>query len=133
MLSDLLHHYQVDLRGLFRDEDPLSPRYVLALVLDLPKDGAFYASRRGGREYRGWDETRYALAELVDAMSGSNYMFQMANRDPAKPKPKLPSPFPRPDNSEPKKAAPAPNSFAGIVASMMAEQRRRRDEQANGN
>ncbi|AMB18514.1 tail assembly chaperone [Mycobacterium phage NaSiaTalie] len=132
LLADLRQYYQVDLRDLFRDEDPLSPRFVLALVLCLPKDGAFYAERRGGQQYRGWDEDRYALADIYDAVQAGNHLFMMAHRDPNKPKPKAPKAYPRPDDMKPKDAAPKPGSFAAmVVAAKKAARERREREEAN--
>lgn len=129
ILSDLLHYYQVDLRDLFRDEGDLSPKYVLSLVMDLPSDSAFYASRRGGRQFRGWDDGRYALVALVNAAHASNYMFQVANSDPKKgKKPSLPEPFPIPDQITKAKKAPKPGSFAFIAAQMIAAQRKSKEE-----
>jgi hypothetical protein len=115
----------VDLRDLFSSESPLSPRYVLALILHLPADGAFYASRRGGQEFRGWDVDRYALVSLVNAQHANNYILTMVNRDPKKPKPKPPEPFPTPGDKD--KPNPKPGSFALVAASMMAAQRRKRE------
>lgn len=131
ILSDLLHYYQVDLRDMFRDEDPLSPRYVLVLILNLPRSSSFYAERRGGQQYRGWDETRYALADLIDAQQAGNHYFVMANRDTTKPKPKPPKPYPRPDDDEPKATAPKPGSFAAMIVAAKTAARKRM-EQENG-
>ncbi|AZV00820.1 tail assembly chaperone [Mycobacterium phage Malec] len=132
LLADLRQYYQVDLRDLFRDEDPLTPRFVLALVLCLPKDGAFYAERRGGQQFRGWDEDRYALADIYDAIQGGNHLFMMAHRDPNKAKPKAPKPYPRPDDTQPKNEAPKPGSFAAmVVAAKKAARERREREEAN--
>ncbi|ALF02166.1 tail assembly chaperone [Mycobacterium phage LadyBird] len=131
LLADLRQYYQVDLRDLFRDEDPLTPRFVLVLVLCLPKDGAFYAARRGGMQYRGWDEDRYALADIYDAINAGNHLFMMANRDRTKPKPKAPTPYPRPDDHK-KTEAPKPGSFAAmVVAAKKAARERREREEAN--
>lgn len=115
---------------MFRDEDPLSPRFVLALVLCLPKDGAFYAERRGGQQYRGWTEDRYALADMYDAIQAGNHILLLANRDPKKPKPKAPKPYPRPDDLE--KTTPKPGSFAAMVvrAKKAARERREREEES---
>ena len=115
----------MDLRDLFSDECPLSPRYVLSLVLHLPSDGAFYASRSGGQEFRGWDADRYALVSLVNAQRATNHILMMVNRDPKKPRPKPPETFPTPGDK--KKTAHKPGSFAAIAASMMAAQRRKRE------
>ncbi len=128
-MYDLLHYCRVDLRDLFKDEDPLSPRYVLALIMGLPTDGAFYASRRGGQQFRGWDVDRYALVAQVNAQRATNHIMMMVNRDPKKPKPAPPDYFPIPDEDKPSK--PKPGSFAAIAASMMAAQRRKR-EMLNG-
>jgi hypothetical protein len=111
---------------LFSDEDPLSPRYVLALILQLPTNGAFYASRRGGLQFRGWDADRYALVALVNAQRANNHILLLANSDPKKSKPKAPELFPTPDDN-PKSKAPKPGSFAAIAASMMAAQRRKKE------
>lgn len=126
----MLLYYRVDLRDLFSDEEPLSPRYVLALIMNLPTDGALYASRRGGREFRGWDIDRYAAVALVNAQRSTNHILMMVNRDPKKPKPKAPEPFPTPDEVK-KSNAPKPGSFAAVAASMLAAQRRKR-EMLNG-
>ncbi|ALA48133.1 tail assembly chaperone [Mycobacterium phage Phlei] len=126
ILCDLLQYYRVDIRDLFREEDPLSPRYVLALVLNLPKDGAFHAARRGSREYRGWDEDRYALVALVNEMKANNHLFTLAHSDPKKRKPKPPEPFPTPD-TETKPQAPKPGSFAGMLIAAKKAARQRRE------
>ncbi|QFP95510.1 tail assembly chaperone [Mycobacterium phage GaugeLDP] len=130
ILADLLQYYRVDLRDLFADEDPLSPRFVLALVLCLPKDGAFYAERRGGQQYRGWDEDRYALADIYDAVQAGNHILLLANRDPNKPKPKAPKAYPRPDDLEAKPAAPKPGSFAAMVVAAKTAARKRREQES---
>jgi hypothetical protein len=129
LLSDMLHYYRVDLRELFSREAPLSPRWVLSLILNLPSTGAFWASRSGGKQFRGWDVDRYALVSLVDAVRVNNYILTMVNRDPKKSKPKPPEPFPTP-YTENKTAAAAkhkPGSFAAIAASMLAAQKRKRE------
>ncbi|APC43176.1 tail assembly chaperone [Mycobacterium phage Jaan] len=129
ILSDLLHHYQVDLRELFSEVAPLSPRYVLSLIMHLPTDGAFYASRRGGVQFRGWDADRYALVAAVNALRANNHILMMVNRDPAKPKPKAPDPFPTPDDNK-KPTAPKPGSFAAMVVAAKKAAREKRE--ANG-
>lgn len=131
ILSDLLLYYRVDLRDLFSDEASLSPRYALALIVHLPLDGAYYAARRGGQQYRGWDMDRYALVALVNAQRATNHILMMVNRDPKKAPPKPPEPFPTPDLEQQKANAQKPGSFAAIAASMMAAQRQRR-EKAHG-
>lgn len=126
LLCDLLRYYRIDIRDLFSETAPLSPRFVLALILWLPSDSAFFASRRGGHQYQGWDESRYALAALVNEQRATNHIMLMANRDPSKPKPKAPEPFPIPDTDK-KSKAPKPGSFAAIAASMLAAQRRKKE------
>ncbi|QLF84588.1 tail assembly chaperone [Mycobacterium phage Gail] len=130
ILSDLLHHYQLDLRLLWSEEAPLSPRYVLALIMQLPTDGAFYASRRGGIQFRGWDADRYALVAAVNALRANNHILTVVNRDPAKPKPKPPEPFPTPDSDT--KSAPKPGSFAHMIVAAKRAHRLRKEKELNG-
>ena len=126
ILSDLLLYYRVDLRDMFSDECALSPRYLLTLILHLPTDGAFFASRRGGQQFRGWDVDRYALVSMVNAQRSANHLTIMVNRDPRKSAPKPPEPFPTPDADE-KPKTNKPGSFAAIAASRMAAQRRKKE------
>lgn len=127
LIPDLLSEYGVDLRDLFRPSWPLSPRYVLSLVLALPMGSAFTAERRGGQQFRGWDETRYALVCAVHELQAIGHMYVLAHIDQEKTaKPKTPTPFPTPDTSEDRQATrPKPGSFAGIAASMLAAKRRK--------
>lgn len=117
-------YYRVDLRDLFDDEAPLSPRYTLLLISHLPTDGAFYASRRGGQQFRGWDADRYALVAQVNAQRANNHILTMVNRDPKKPKPKPPEWFPTPDDEI---KSVKPGSFAAVAAAMLAEQKRKKE------
>lgn len=126
LLSDLLHYYRVDLRELFSEVCPFTPRYLLSLIIHLPADGAFYASRQGGQEFRGWDTDRYALVALVNAQRAGNHIQLMINRDPKRAAPKPPEPFPTP-GSENKSKAPKPGSFAAVAASMLAAQKRKKE------
>lgn len=121
----MLAYYRVDLRDvLFRE----SPRYLLALIMDLPTNGALYASRRGGRDFRGWDVDRYINVAQVNAQRATNHILVLANSDPKKHKPQPPELFPTPDKNIDK---PKPGSFAAIAASMIAAQRKKEME-ANG-
>ena len=96
--------------------------------MHLPSDGAFYASRRGGSEFRGWDVDRYALVALVNAQRANNYILTMVNRDSKKSAPKPPEPFHTPDaDVASKDNNNKPGSFGSIAASMMAAQRRKRE------
>ena len=99
---------------------------MLSLILHLPTDGAFFASRRGGQQFRGWDAGRYALVAQVNAQRATNHILTMVNRDPKKAKPKPPEPFPTPDVTD-KPKTHEPGSFAAIAASMVAAQRRKRE------
>ncbi|QHJ86534.1 tail assembly chaperone [Mycobacterium phage Mabel] len=126
IFADLLHYYRVDLRDLFSDESKFSPRMILALILWLPTDSAFYASRQGGPQYMGWDPDRYAAVAAVNALLANNHIHALVNRDPKKPKPKAPEPFPTPGDYD-NKHRPKPGSFAAIAASMMAAQRRKKE------
>lgn len=94
--------------------------------MNLPTDSAFYASRQGGQQYRGWDASRYALAATVNGIRATNHILMMVNRDPKRAKPKPPELFPTPDQTD-KPKAPKPGSFAAVAASMLAEQRRKRE------
>ena len=67
---------------------------------------------------------RYILVALVNAVRATNHILLMANRDPKKPKPKPPEPFPTPGE---KKTTNKPGSFAAVAASMLAEQRRKKE------
>lgn len=128
ILSDFLAYYRLDLRELFSEDAPLSPRYVLALLLHLPPDGALAASRQGGLEYRGWDASTYALAAMVNSQRFGNHILLMVNRDPKKPKPKPPEPFPTPGGAAVEVKKPRQGgSFAAMAATMMAAQRRRKE------
>ena len=111
---------------MFSDVDPLSPRYVLSLITHLPTDGAFYADRQGGQEFRGWDTDRYALVSLVNAQRAGNHIQLMINRDPKRAAPKPPDPFPIPGVDQ-KSNAPKPGSFAAIAAAMITAQRRKKE------
>lgn len=96
--------------------------------MNLPKTGALFAERRGGQQFRGWDEDRNALADIYDAVQAGNHILLMANRDPNKPKPKAPKPYPRPDDNE--KKAVKPGSFAAMVVAAAKAQKER--EQMDG-
>ena len=102
-----------------------SPKYILALIFQLPTDGAFYASRRGGIQFRGWDIDRYINVAQVNAQRANNHILLMVNRDPKKAAPADPDPFPTPDgDGKPKFKR---GSFAAIAASMFEAQRKKRE------
>ena len=129
IVGDLKLYYGVDVRDLFRDDSPISPRYVLSLVLHLPLGSAFVAEQRGGPRFRGWDHGMYAQVALINAVRTSNYLFVCANSDPKKKKPTPPEPYPTPDEPEVRsgrrsQGPPAPGSFAGIASRMIAQARK---------
>ncbi|QXN73863.1 tail assembly chaperone [Mycobacterium phage Eaglepride] len=128
LVPDLKHYYGIDLRDLFSEDHPISPRWVLLHVKNLPMDSAFVAEFRGGQRYRGWDPSRYMQAAMIDLLRIQNYMFVLANSDPKKGKPKEPEPYPLPDTqrTEQKKTY-KPGSFGGIVAQMFAAKRRKKE------
>lgn len=94
--------------------------------MQLPTDGAFYASRRGGVQFRGWDASMYAQVATVNAIRANNHILMMVNRDPKKKKPAEPEMFPTPDDHQ-ESNAPKPGSFAAIAAQMMAAQRKKKE------
>lgn len=50
----------------------MSPRYVLWIVEQLPAQSAFRASLQGGTAFRGWDQTVYLLAAVVNLLNAAN-------------------------------------------------------------
>lgn len=93
--------------------------------MHLPPEGAFFAERAGGAEFRGWDSSRWALVTAVNELRTANYIQVMINRDPKKAKPAPPEPFPTPGAKINK--SQKPGSFAAIAASMMAAQKRKKE------
>lgn len=117
LIPDLLYHYGVDLRDLFDPVKPLSPRYVLALIMYLPLGSAFVAERRGGQEFRDWDVSRYALVDVANSLRSFQHLYLSAHIDRRKtPMPKPPEPFPTPEEKRVQKAALRPGSFTHMVA-----------------
>lgn len=127
LLPELKHHFGIDLRDLFLDDCPMSPRFVLAHIKILPVGSAFVAEVRGGQEFRGWDEDRYQMAALIDAIRILQYIFVLANIDPKKKKPKPPEPYPTPDKATKHKQPDKPGSFAFIAKSALAAAKRRKE------
>lgn len=129
LLSDLWHYYGIDLRDIFSDDNPLSPRFVLSMIFGLPLDLEFNASQRGGKHYRGWGPAEYALADIATSHRATNYMYLSAHIDPKKSKkPTEPKPFPIPDDVDDKKPKKKPNLFSQMVGSMIATSRRKKKE-----
>lgn len=71
--GDLRIHAGVRLRDLWDPASDLTPREVWSYLLAMPDDSAYVASLRGGRQFRGWDSSRYLLANIQDLLAGANY------------------------------------------------------------
>ena len=129
IVGDLKHYYDVDVRDLFLEVSHISPRYVLALVMQLPLGSAYVAAQRGGPQFRGWDQGMYAQVALINAVRTSNFLFLCANSNPKKKKPATPEPYPTPDEpgirrGRRNQGPPAPGSFAGVASRMIAQARK---------
>lgn len=121
LVPDLKHYYGIDLRDLFSEEHPISPRWVLTHIRHLPIGSAFVAEQRGGQQYRDWDELRYQIASLINAVRAQTYVFTLAHSDPKKRTPEPPEPYPVPDDRNKKKQKQdKPGSFAFIAKSHLA-------------
>jgi hypothetical protein len=127
LLPELKHYYGIDLRDLFRESWPLTPRFVLAHIANLPVGSAFNAARRGGQQFRGWDEDRYMTATLINSIRVLTHVLVMVNIDPKKSKPKPPDPYPTPDDLKVQKPAPKPGSFAHTTMSLLAKAKKRKE------
>lgn len=114
--ADLFEVYHVDLRDVYRDGS--SPRWWLNLIIQLPASSRFYAERRGGPQFRGWDETRYALAAAVNSIRALQFTYVAAH---SKRRPTPPKPFPIPDDV--RKRNDGPGSFAFMAKKHLAQQR----------
>ncbi|QGJ97068.1 tail assembly chaperone [Mycobacterium phage PetterN] len=129
LVADLRREYQLDLRDLFDDEDPLDPEYVLWLIPGLSIDSAFVAERHGGPQFRGWTPSTYAQVATANGIRGLQYAYILTHIDKKAIRPNPPEPYPIPardtDKSS-KPVTPKPGSFAGIAASMMAAARRQK-------
>lgn len=125
------HHYGIDLRDLFSDVDPLSPRWALLHIQQLPMGSSFVAEIRGGMQFRGWDEDRYMQAALIDSVRVLQYILILVNSDPKKSKPPPPEPYPLPDHVKRNKQD-EPGSFAFIAKKKLAEARRKQELKRGG-
>ncbi|MDV6975340.1 D site-binding protein [Mycobacterium intracellulare] len=123
LIPDLKHEYGIDLRDLFSEDRPISPRWVLMHARTLPMGSAFVAEIRGGREFRGWDQGRYMQATLIDAVRLLQYIFILAHVDPKKSKPKPPESFPLPDKNIRTKKPDKPGSFGFIAKDLIRKSR----------
>lgn len=112
----------MDLRDIFVPGSRLTPLYVLVLVQGLPDGSRFYAERRGGPEFRGWDSGRYATVAVVNAVRALQYTYVAAH---SKSKPPPPDPFPIPDKQT-RRRATGPGSFAFMAAQQIAAAKRKK-------
>lgn len=127
LIPDLKHYYGIDLRDLFSEERPLSPRWALMHALHLPMESAFIAQLRGGDQFRGWGPDRYMAARMIDLQAINNWMFLSANSDPDGKKPEMPEPFPLPDDIKRKKQLKdRPGSFGFMAKTLLAKAKKRK-------
>lgn len=119
--TDLLNYYGVDLRDLFRPGGNLDPLLVLTLIHYLPADSAYVAERRGGQQFRGWDDGRYLDAIQATELRTIAWMYASAHSDR---KPKPPNPIPIPDHS--KKRSRDGGMFAQMAEARIQAARRRK-------
>lgn len=127
-MPELRHYFGIDLRDIFSEVAPLSPRYVLAHVRYLPLESAFVAAQRGGDRFRGWDEGRYMTATLINTIKTLIYITTLANSDPKKHhRITPPEVYPIPDRKAKKERDARPGSFAHIVKTKAAAIRKKRE------
>ncbi len=116
--ADLFEVYRVDLRDcLFT----MSPRWLLMLITQLPAGSRFYAARRGGAQFRGWDETRYILAAVVNSVRVLQWTYVASK---AKRKPSPPELLPLPDTQQRRKDGPGSFAHTARMKLEMAKQRK---------
>lgn len=131
LLADFRSYYSgLDLTDLFDPESSLGPLQVLTLIKELPVDSRFYAEKRGGPHFRGWDESRYAMAAVVNAVRALQHALLLINTEKSK-RGKIPVPelYPLPEMKALKKQH-KPGSFGAIVAGW--RQARKRRAESNG-
>lgn len=128
LIPDLKYYYGIDLRDLFSEDCPISPRWALLHAHHLPMESSTVAEARGGSQFRGWGPDRYMTARLIDSVSALRYITILANRDPKKKLPQPPDPYPIPDKRQDKKTKDAkPGSFAFIANQLIAKGKKRRE------
>lgn len=131
LVPELRHYFGIDVRQVLTGE--MSPRYVLLHIKYLPVESSFVSEHRGGQKYRGWDESRYMMAHLIDSIRALQHIIILANRDPKKRKPDVPLPYPIPDTRDKKKGKSIkPGSFAHMAYQRLAsvKARKKRDNNA---
>lgn len=68
MLPDLRFYFNIDLLDTIAGRG-IPPSLVLLYVQRLPDDSLTHALMQGGREYLGWGQDRYLLADLYDQVA----------------------------------------------------------------
>jgi hypothetical protein len=109
--------YGVDLMAVFT----MSPKLLLVLITQLPSGSRFYAAHRGGPQFRGWDETRYILAAVVNSIRALQWTYVASK---SKRRPPQPDMLPVPDMA--KKRKDGPGSFAHTARMKLEATRQRR-------
>lgn len=123
LAPDLKHWFDIDLRDLFSEDDPLEPSWVMMHVRCLPMSSRFMAELRGGERFIGWDEGRYMQAALIDSIRVLQYIMVLVNSDPKKKAASPPDPYPLPDQLRVKQQQQQdkPGSFAFIANAQLAK------------
>lgn len=116
---DLTETYGIDLRDIFREDSDMSPRWLLSHIKNLPLGSRYYSEQRGGQQFRGWDESRYAAVATVNAIRALQYTYITAH---SKKRPKMPEMFPVPEKEIVQKKV-TPNSFAAMAAAAMVAEK----------
>jgi len=111
LAADLAEVYTVDLRDVFGS----SPKWWLNLIVQLPPGSRFYAEKRGGPAFRGWDEDRYVMVAVLNAVRALQWTY-VASKSKRRPAPM--EPFPTPDTARKKDG---PGTFAFIAKQKLAE------------
>ncbi|QFG04600.1 tail assembly chaperone [Mycobacterium phage Keziacharles14] len=129
IFADLWSEYGVDLGDIFVPESRLTPRKTLILIKELPISSRFFAEKQGGPQFRGWDESRYTMVAIVNAVRALQYTYIAAH---SKSRPKAPAsyPIPKKTRSSLQEQLAKPGSFAYIVAAQMRAAKKRRAEQS---
>lgn len=112
--ADLCEVYGVDLRDLYRDD--IAPRWWINLIIQLPAGSRFYAEKRGGPHFRGWDEDRYLMAAVANAIRGLQWTY-VASKSKRRPPPVQPLPLP----DDVRRRKDGPGTFAFLAKQKLAE------------
>lgn len=123
LIASLKHEYQVDLGDIFVPGSGLTPKLALTYIKYLPLGSAFMAERRGGQEFRGWDESRYVNVAMVNGLRTLQHIYVSAH---TKGKTAAPEPYPIPDRRKKKDQAKTPGSFANLAMKHIEAKKRRK-------